>query len=195
MEIRDSDALIVVDVQNDFCPGGALGVPGGDEVVGVLNEWIRKFRERGLPVVYTQDWHPENHISFSDRGGPWPHHCVQGSAGAGFHKDLAVEGVVFRKGHDSEKEAYSGFDGHLVRDDGTIDTSVDLATWLKERGVKRIFVGGLTTDYCVRATVLDGLAAGFEAVVLEEASRPVDVEPGDGEKALQEMEEAGAKRL
>lgn len=193
MDFQNTDALIVVDVQNDFCPGGALGVPRGDEVVTVLNEWIKKFKERGLPIVYTQDWHPEDHISFNKRGGPWPDHCVQGSAGASFHPDLIVEGVIFRKGFDPEKEAYSGFDGYLVRDDGSIDENTSLATWLKQQGVKRIFVGGLTTDYCVRATVLDGLKNGFQVQVLTAACRPVDVNPGDGERALSEMQAAGAR--
>lgn len=195
MELKKSDALVVVDVQNDFCPGGALAVPDGDEVVPILNEWIEKFGAQELPVIYTQDWHPANHISFRDRGGPWPPHCVQESEGAAFHPDLRIAGVIFRKGFDPEKEAYSGFDGCLVRDDGTIDRDTDLATWLRQHGVMRIFVGGLTTDYCVRATVLDGLKNGFQVTVLTAASRPVDVQPGDGERAIAEMVSAGAQRL
>lgn len=191
VDIRPGDALIVVDVQNDFCPGGALAVPQGDQVVPVLNRWIQRFSQAGQPIVYTQDWHPANHISFAERGGPWPPHCVQNTPGAQFHPDLVVEGVVFQKGFDPDQEAYSGFAGHLQhREPGAGAT--ELAAWLQEQGVRRVFVGGLATDYCVRATTLDALAAGFAACVIAAGSRPVDVEPGDGDKALAEMEAAGA---
>lgn len=194
VDIQPGDALIVVDVQNDFCPGGALGVPEGHQVVPVLNRWIRRFKEAGLPVVYTQDWHPPDHISFAERGGPWPPHCVQNTPGAEFHPDLVVEGVVFQKGFDSDKEAYSGFAGHL-QDEKAAAAAPGLAAWLKEQGVRRVFVGGLATDYCVRATTLDALAEGLAAVVIAEGSRAVDVEPGDGDRALAEMEAAGAEIL
>ncbi|MFO7275307.1 MAG: nicotinamidase [Bacillota bacterium] len=191
---RDPEAaLVIVDVQNDFCPGGALAVPRGDEVVPVLNGWVEAFTAAGRPVVYTQDWHPEGHISFRERGGPWPVHCVQGTRGADFHPGLAVRGTVFRKGFDRDREAYSGFDGALARGERGVDPGTGLAGWLRERGVRRLYVGGLATDYCVRATVLDGLAAGFEVSVLIPAVRAVDVEPGDGDRALREMQEKGAR--
>ncbi|HHX10080.1 MAG TPA: nicotinamidase [Firmicutes bacterium] len=186
-DIGNGDCLVVVDVQNDFCPGGALGVAEGDRVVPVLNSWIRGFQEQGLPVVYTQDWHPRDHMSFVENGGIWPPHCVQGTQGAHFHPDLVVRGEICRKGFVSNKEAYSGFDGKVGALDGP-----SLEKWLKQKGVKRIYVGGLATDYCVRATVLDGIRCGFEVVVLKDAVRAVDVNEGDGQKALAEMVDAGA---
>jgi nicotinamidase/pyrazinamidase len=186
-DVRDGDCLVVVDVQNDFCPGGALGVAGGDQVVPVLNTWIEEFHEKGLPVVYTQDWHPKDHMSFVENGGIWPPHCVQDTEGADFHPDLIVRGEVCRKGFEKDKEAYSGFDGRVGQLDGPA-----LDAWLKQRGVQRIFVGGIATDYCVKATVLDGIRYCFEVVVLKDAVRAVNVNPDDGEKALAEMEEAGA---
>lgn len=191
VQLQPGDALIVVDVQNDFCPGGALGVPGGDQVVPVLNDWIERFHRQGLPVVYTQDWHPSDHCSFAEQGGPWPVHCVQDTPGADFHPDLRVQGEIFRKAYLREPEAYSGMDGRRVQD-GRLVEDQPLPRWLREQGVRRVFIGGLATDYCVRATALDALREGIEVVVLRDAVRAVDVEPGDGERALQEMEAAGA---
>lgn len=179
---HQGDALVVVDVQNDFLPGGALGVPEGDEVVPALNKYTVLFEELGLPIVATRDWHPENHCSFEARGGPWPPHCVAGTEGAAFATDLDLHGdtKVVSKATTPDEEAYSGFQG------------TELNEWLKERGVKRIFVGGLATDYCVKATVQDGLVNGYEVVLLEDAVRAVNVDPGDGEKAIAEMERDGA---
>lgn len=179
IEIQETDALILVDVQNDFCPGGALAVPDGDQVVEPLNrvsEWFPL-------VVATQDWHPPHHASFRAQGGPWPPHCVAGTVGAELHPALNVGAIDLnvKKAIQPDQEAYSGFDGEP-----------DLAELLSTQGVKRVFVGGLATDYCVKATVLDALKQGFEAVVLTDAIRGVDVEPGDSEKALQEMQAAGA---
>ncbi|MDI3281264.1 MAG: isochorismatase family protein [Bacillota bacterium] len=185
------DALIVVDVQNDFCPGGALAVPEGDRVVPALNRWIEAFRAAGRPVAYTQDWHPAGHCSFQSQGGPWPAHCVQGTAGAALHPALRVEGTLFRKGFLPEKEAYSGFQAYRAEGDGV--GSQPLAEWLKGHGVRRVFIGGLATDYCVRATAEDALAEGLEVFLLREGMRAVDVRPGDGERALQELEERGAR--
>lgn len=185
-------ALIVVDVQNDFCPGGALAVEDGDAVVPVLNEWIRRFVAAGRPVVYTQDWHPQDHCSFKEQGGIWPVHCVQGTHGADFHKDLQVRGVLFRKAFTSDAEGYSGFDGRLAQNDH-LETGVDLAAWLKEQGVRKVYVGGLATDYCVRATVLDALRHGLAAAVIRSGSRAVNVEPGDEDKAIADMQAAGAE--
>lgn len=188
-------ALIVVDVQNDFCPDGALGVDDGDAVVPILNEWIQAFRSAGRPVVYTQDWHPVGHASFKEQGGIWPVHCVQGTEGAAFHPDLKVDGYVFRKAFSVDKEGYSGFDGFLAEnpDESFEASDVDLATWLKEQGVRKVYVGGLTTDYCVRATVLDAIENGFEAVFIQAASRPVNVQPEDESRAIADMKAAGAE--
>jgi nicotinamidase/pyrazinamidase len=181
MDPRPTDALVVVDVQRDFCPGGALAVPGGDRVVAPLARAIDAFRRRGLPVVYTRDWHPPGHVSFAPRG-PWPPHCVAGSPGAEVHPGPPppLEAEVVSKATAPDAEAYSGFQG------------TGLAERLRARGVRRVLVGGLATDYCVRATVLDALRAGLAAVVLVDAVRAVDVRPGDGDRALAEMLRAGA---
>jgi len=184
VEVDRSTALVVVDVQNDFCTGGALAVPQGELVVPILNKYVEKFTEAGAPIIFTRDWHPPDHSSFKDQGGPWPPHCVQNTKGAEFHPGLRLppEGVVVSKG-DKKDEAYSFFQG------------TDMAEKLRERGIKRLLVGGLATDYCVKATVLDGLKLGFEVFHLDDASRGVDVNPGDSERALAEMVEKGAKRI
>jgi len=175
-----TDALVVVDVQNDFCPGGALAVARGDEVVPVLNRWIAAAREAGAPVVASRDWHPRGHVSFKARGGPWPDHCVQDTPGAALRTDLALppDAVVLSKGAEIDRDAYSAFDG------------TGLADRLRKAGVRRVFVGGLAQDVCVRATVLDALKAGFDVSLIESATRPVDVE--GGKRALDEMRRAGA---
>jgi nicotinamidase/pyrazinamidase len=176
-------ALIVTDVQRDFCPGGALAVKDGDKVVPGLNNMIRAFERLGLPILFTRDWHPPNHISFKNQGGTWPPHCVQGTGGAQFHPGLKIpaNAVVISKGQDPSKEAYSGFQG------------TDLEHRLKETGTTEVFLGGLTTDYCVKQSTLDALRAGFAARVLEDCVRAVDVRRGDGERALREMQAAGAE--
>lgn len=184
--IKEGSCLIIVDVQNDFCPGGALGIEEGDQVVPVLNKWIGEFAKKGMPVVYTQDWHPKDHLSFVENGGIWPPHCVQETGGAEFHPDLIVRGKMCPKGFVSDKEAYSGFDGRLDGPNGPV-----LAQWLKEQGVSRIYVGGLATDYCVKATALDGIKNGFEVVVIRDGIRAVDVNQGDGERAIEEMVDQG----
>lgn len=180
---RPGDALVLVDVQNDFLPGGSLAVPDGDAVIPVLNRWIRRFLDAGLPIFATRDWHPANHCSFVDQGGPWPPHCVMGTPGAEFSRelDLPPDVPVISKAMRPDKEAYSDFE----------DT--DFAVQLRGLGVKRLFVGGIATDYCVRATVLGALEQGFEAVLLVDGVRPVDVAPGDGERAVAEMAAAGAE--
>jgi len=179
--VTAGSALVIVDVQRDFMPGGALPVPRGDEVVPVLNSYVELFEEAGAPVVATRDWHPPDHCSFRPRG-PWPPHCVQGTEGAAFHPELKLpeDALIVSKGTDPEREAYSGFEG------------TDLEERLREMGVKRLFVGGVATDYCVRATVLDALRLGFQVFVLEDAVRGVDVNPGDSERALREMLREGA---
>lgn len=176
----ESDALIVVDVQQDFCPGGALAVPEGDRVIPLLNRLLST-----LPClkVATRDWHPPDHCSFREQGGPWPVHCVVGTPGAALHPSLAIDRLdwVISKGTRSDAEAYSGFQG------------TDLADRLRTRKIQRLFIGGLATDYCVRATALDGRGAGFDVWVLEDAIRGVEVHPGDSAKALEEMTGAGCR--
>jgi nicotinamidase/pyrazinamidase len=173
-------ALIAVDVQRDFRPGGSLGVPDGDAVVEPL---LRVAGAVSLTVA-TRDLHPAGHASFVERGGPWPPHCVAGTAGAELEPSLLdVADVVVSKGRDPERDAYSGFDG------------TGLTALLRARGVSRLLIGGLATDYCVRATVLDARREGFDVVVLEDAVRAVDVQPADGERALAEMRAAGATTL
>lgn len=176
-------ALIVVDVQIDFCPGGALAVRYGDQVVPRLNRIIRTFEESGLPIFFTRDWHPPDHVSFRSKKGPWAPHCVQGSTGAKFHPELDVphDAEIISKGDRPSEEAYSGFQG------------TDLEARLKRLGVGELFVGGLATDYCVKETTLDALRAGFDVEVLKDCVRPVDVKPGDGARALAEMQKEGAK--
>ena len=182
---RTGDALIVVDVQEDFLPGGSLAVPHGNEVVPVLNDYIQRFESRSLPVIATRDWHPPDHCSFVAQGGTWPPHCVAGTPAAGFAPELHLpEAVtVISKGTSAGRDAYSGFQ----------DTN--LGPLLRERGVQRVFVGGLATDYCVLNTVRDACDQGFEVVLLGDAIRPVDVEPGDGERAVAEMIALGARPI
>ena len=181
--LRPGDALIVVDVQNDFCPGGAVPVPEGNQVVGVLNNWIGRAEGTGVPVVMTRDWHPPDHCSFREQGGIWPAHCVQNTPGAAYHPDLERPGnaIVLDKGMTAARDAYSGF------------SESGLADELRARGVRRLWVGGLALDYCVKATVLDGVKEGFEVHVIRAATRAVDAKPGDGARALDEMRVAGAR--
>jgi nicotinamidase/pyrazinamidase len=176
------DALIVVDMQRDFLPGGTLEVPAGDAVIPVLNRWIREFAGAGRPVVFTRDWHPADHCSFEAQGGTWPSHCVADTPGARFAADLEVppSAWIVSKATQAERDAYSGFQG------------TDLERRLREAGVTRVFVGGLATDYCVQATVEDALARDFDVCLLEDAIRPVDVSAGDGERAIAAMRQAGA---
>jgi nicotinamidase/pyrazinamidase len=176
-------ALIVVDVQNDFCPGGSLAVAHGDEVVAPLNLLIKEFLDRGDPVYKTRDWHPARTKHFQAYGGVWPVHCVQGTRGAEFHPDLSTDPrvTIISKGVDEKADGYSGFDG------------TNLAELLREEGVREVWVGGLATDYCVKHTVLDAVQEGFEVKALADAMRAVNVSPGDGAKAIDEMREAGAK--
>ena len=174
-------ALIVVDVQNDFCPGGALAVAHGDEVVAPLNELINDFLERGEPVFKSRDWHPPETKHFQKYGGTWPVHCVQNTKGAEFHPDLVddIHIRIISKGLGDE-DCYSAFDG------------TDLGLQLRRLGVNEVWIGGLATDYCVKNTVLDAVKEGFTVKALENAMRPVEVNPGDGARALEEMRAAGA---
>ena len=179
---RAGDALILVDVQLDFLPGGSLAVPHGDEVVPALNRYVAVFRGLTLPVVATRDWHPPDHCSFQAQGGPWPPQCVVGSEGARFAPllDLPCEGRIVSKATTRDRDAYSGFEG------------TDLDEWLKRAGVSRVFVGGLATDYCVLNTVRDALRLGYATFLLADAVLAVDVQAGDGERAIAEMRRLGA---
>ncbi len=183
--IDRTSALVLVDMQNDFCPSGALAVTNGDQVVYALNHYIGRFFIKGAHIFATRDWHPMHHASFQERGGPWPPHCVQGTKGADFHKDLRLPfGIeVISKGFLNEKDAYSGFEG------------TDLKSRLLRKNVKRIFVGGLATDYCVKHTVLDALKFGFETYLLTDAVKGIDVRAGDSANAIAEMAQAGAKQI
>jgi nicotinamidase/pyrazinamidase len=180
--LSSADAVLIVDVQNDFCPGGALPVAEGDWVVPVLNRWIDAARRGQALIVASRDWHPRNHISFRERGGPWPAHCVQDTPGAAFHPDLRLplDALTVSKATTADKDSYSDFE----------DT--DLTEMLRQRGVRRLWVGGLALDYCIRATVLDALAAGFEVHLILDATRPINLNPGDDQRALDEMSAHGA---
>lgn len=183
VKLTPHDALIVVDVQKDFMPGGALPVPRGDEVVPVLNEYIKLFSSRGLPVYFTRDWHPEDHISFKAQGGLWPPHCVQDTEGAKFHEELYIPNdnrFIISKGTSRDFDAYSGFQGTI------------LDSLLRERGIRRVFIGGVATDYCVKNTLLGAVNLGYFAFLLLDAVRGVDVNPGDSERAIEEMLFVGA---
>jgi nicotinamidase/pyrazinamidase len=175
-------ALVVVDVQNDFCPGGSLAVESGDEVVAPLNRLIREFLERGEPVYKSRDWHPAQTKHFAAYGGTWPVHCVQNTRGAEFHKHLLDDPriQIVSKGTGDEDQ-YSAFDG------------TNLAEALHEQGVAEVYVGGLATDYCVKNTVLDALRAGFRVKAINEAMRAVNLHPGDDARAVEEMRRAGAE--
>jgi nicotinamidase-related amidase len=177
------DALLIVDVQNDFLPGGSLAVPGGDAVLPALNHCLALFVREKLPVYASRDWHPPNHCSFRAQGGPWPPHCVAGTHGAAFAADLALpsDAMVISKADAPERDVYSAFSG------------TDLDARLKASRVRRLFVGGLATDYCVLNTVKDALALGYAVVLLSDAVRAVDANSGDGERALEEMRRLGAE--
>lgn len=179
---QEGDGLLVVDLQNDFLPGGALGIAGGDATLPVARRLIAAFRARGLPVFLSRDWHPPDHCSFRERGGPWPAHCVAGSHGAEFSTalDLPPEAEIVSKATQADREAYSALDG------------TGLMARLQRHGVRRLWLCGLATDYCVRATALDARRAGLDVVVAEDGVRAVDATPGDGTRALAEIQGAGA---
>jgi nicotinamidase/pyrazinamidase len=182
MKITPDTALLIVDVQNDFCPGGALAVPHGDEVVPVLNRYAELFASAEGMLVYTRDWHPAQHCSFKPYGGIWPVHCVQGTRGAAFHPELSIplKAEVTSKGWNPKVEAYSCFQGSYLKD------------YLEAGNVRTVWIGGLATDYCVKSTVLDAIEAGFAVRLLEDAVRGVDLKPGDSKRALAEMLARGA---
>lgn len=177
------DALLIIDVQRDFLPGGALAVRQGERVVPVLNRYVDEFQTLGLPIVATRDWHPPNHCSFVPQGGRWPVHCVAGTPGAAFADDLRLPADVhvISKATEPDREQFSDFPGS------------DLGAWLRSRHVRRLFIGGLATDYCVLANVRDARHHGFQVVLLTEAIAAVD--DRDGAAALEEMQRLGAQLL
>ena len=183
-----ADALLVVDIQNDFCAGGSLAVPDGDAVVPVMNAYMARAEATGMPVYVSRDWHPAVTSHFAAYGGTWPPHCVQNTHGAELHSELRVPttALLASKGMDPDDDGYSNIDAVLP--DGSL-----LLDSLRAGGVTRVFVGGLATDYCVKATALDALKAGLAVVVLLDACRAVDAQPGDGERAIAAMVAAGAR--
>lgn len=182
IELQKSDALIIIDVQRDFLPGGALAVSRGDEVIPVLNGYITIFQDKGLPIIATRDWHPPDHCSFTAQGGPWPLHCVVGSQGAQFASSLELPRniTVISKDTKQQQSTYSGF------------ASTDLAEHLQSLGTRRLFIGGLATDYCVLNTVKDALELDFMVCLLIDAIRAVNIKPDDGPRAEKEMRRLGA---
>jgi nicotinamidase/pyrazinamidase len=182
--VKNSDALLITDIQKDFLPGGALPIDNGDEIIPVLNDYIRAFEAAKAHVLASRDWHPRNHVSFKAQGGPWPPHCIQETSGAKFSPDLKMpeHTVVISKATNPEQEAYSAFDG------------TNLAHELRVLGVKRLFIGGLAIDYCVVNTVLDACKLGFETVVLMDATLGINAEPGDVDRAIETMLKNGAQQ-
>ncbi len=185
IELIQGDALIIVDAQNDFLPGGALAVPQSDEILPILNHYIAAFEKRQLPIYMTRDWHPPDHCSFKEYGGPWPTHCVAGTDGAAFSAELKLTApiTIVSKATTPDLEYYSDF--------GTTNFEADL----RASGVSRLFIGGLATDYCVLSTVKDALALGFKTFLLLDAIRGVNVHPDDSQNAEQEMLRLGAKPI
>lgn len=181
--LQAGDALLIIDVQRDFLPGGSLAVPGGDELIPVMNRYIERFEQHSLPVYATRDWHPSDHCSFTAQGGIWPPHCVAGSSGAAFSERLGLPSTVriVSKATSPDKDAYSGFSG------------TDLGAQLLAQDKSRLFIGGLATDYCVLNTVKDALSLGFKVELLLDAIRAVDVRAGDGQAAIDEMIRLGAE--
>lgn len=184
-------ALLVVDVQNDFCPGGALGIPGGDKIIPGINKYIRFFVKKKFPIIASRDWHPVRTAHFRDFGGVWPVHCIQNSRGAAFHPGLKLPKrrvIYVYKGMDPAKDSYSVFQAED-------DQGVGFAHLLKILGVKELYIAGLATDYCVKFTSKDALKAGYKVKVLMDAVKGVDLKPGDSEKALKEIMKLGAKKI
>ena len=185
VRLTKQDALILVDLQNDFLPDGRLPVPSGDEVIPVANAYIEFFHHHGQPVFATRDWHPQDHCSFNTAGGPWPRHCMADTEGAGFAPGLKLtaEDCVISKGIAKDRDAYSGFEG------------TDLHINLQDLGIERLLIGGLALDVCVLNTVNDALDLGYRVFLLTDASRAVNVHRGDGDSAIESMLSRGAQRL
>ncbi|MFQ5867419.1 MAG: nicotinamidase [bacterium] len=188
--MKQEKALLIVDVQNDFCPGGALAVPEGDRIISVLNKYIKIFLRKKLPIFVSRDWHPKETKHFKQFGGPWPKHCIQNTRGARFHPDLELPKgiIILSKGMDPDKDSYSAF--QAVDSNGT-----EFFKLLKTLGVNETFVGGLATDYCVKSSVLDALKFGFKVKLLIDAIKGVNIKPKDSEEAIEEMVSRGAEKM
>lgn len=183
-------ALLVVDVQNDFCPGGALAVPQADKTIANLNKYIKIFSKNKLPIFASRDWHPVKTKHFRDFGGSWPVHCIQNTEGAAFHPKLRLprEVILLYKGMDPEKDSYSCFQAEDQR-------GMSFSSILKLFGIKEIYIGGLATDYCVKFSANDAIKQGFKVRLLMDAIKGVNLEPDDSEKAIKQMVKNGAKKL
>lgn len=183
-------ALLVVDVQNDFCPGGALGVSGGDKIIPVINKYIRIFSKNKLPIFFSRDWHPKKTVHFKKFGGAWPVHCVQNTKGSSFHPKLKIpkEAIILSKGMSPQEDSYSAFQARDA-------CGQSLGNLLKIFGVEEIYIAGLTTDYCVKYSALDALKNGFKVKVLKDAVKGVNIKPRDSQQALAKMTGMGAKEI
>jgi len=188
MPIKANSALMIVDMQNDFCPGGALPVSEGDSIVPRLNAYLRLFRDLDRPIVASRGWPPPPPTHFIPQGGPWPHHCIQNTPGARFHPDLALpeDALIFSKGMGDQEDAYSAFQ---ARD----DRGRPLADRLRALRVEHLYVGGLALDYCVKASALDAIVQGLGATLLVDATRAVNIQPHDAELAVEELVRAGVE--
>jgi nicotinamidase/pyrazinamidase len=188
--MKAKKALLIVDVQNDFCPDGALAVPEGDKIVSVINKYIKIFAKKKLPIFATRDWHPIRTKHFKDFGGVWPVHCLQNSRGAQFHPQLKLPGevILLYKGMDPQKDAYSSFQAE--------DTSgLNLYSWLKRLDIREIYIAGLATDYCVKFTAIDALKDGFKVKILMDAIKGVNLKPNDSEEAIRKITKMGAGKV
>lgn len=183
------NALLIIDMQNDFCSGGTLSVPESDKVVPVINRYIKIFKKLQFPIFASRDWHPKKTRHFKQYGGAWPKHCVQNTTGAGFHSKLKLpkETIILSKGMDPEKDSYSAFQS--VDPNGT-----DFINLLKVFGIKQLYIGGLATDYCVKYTVLDALKSGFKVRLLVDGIKGVNLKPGDSRKAIAKMSRTGVRK-
>ena len=188
--MKPKKALLIVDVQNDFCPGGALGVPGGDTIIPAINKYVADFKKKKLPIFVSRDWHPVQTSHFKDFGGIWPVHCIRNSAGAAFHPKFKFPSTAihFYKGMDPHKDSYSVF--HAEDEKGT--AFLKLLSFMK---ITELYIAGLAMDYCVRFTALDALKHKLKVKVLIDAVKGVDLKPGDSEKAIKEIVKKGAKKI
>lgn len=188
--MKNKKALLVVDVQNDFCPGGALGVPQGDKIIPVINKYIRFFSRNKLPVIATRDWHPPRTTHFKDFGGKWPAHCIKSSPGAAFHPALKLskDSILLYKGMDPDADSYSAFDAEDLR-------GASLLKILTMMSITEIYIAGLATDYCVKSSAIDAIRHGFKVRVLVDAVKGVNLKAGDSEKAIEKIVKMGAKKL
>ena len=188
--MKSQKALLIIDVQNDFCPGGTLGVPQAEKIIPAVNKYLKLFKKNKLPIFATRDWHPPKTRHFKDFGGAWPAHCIQNTRGAAFHPRLKLpkEAVLLYKGMDPQEDSYSAFQAE--------DTSgMDFLSLLKRLKISELYVGGLATDYCVRSSVIDALKQKFKVRLLMDAVRGVDFKKGDSEKTVKEMITLGAKAI